>query len=152
MVAQAGFDEGFPIGVRFGLRIGRILGSLELFAALTPTALASEVKKRAYQELDFASLARDQQIEDDMRRRAFGSPAGNLLAQQEAAGNGYRNPNLGYHNIYSLNAVGFDQAGQTYPFRFRVHDLPFFFQGRFSASAITITITIFPNEPPKTVK
>jgi Essential protein Yae1, N terminal len=152
MVSQSAFDTGFPVGVDYGRRIGRILGMLEIFALLSPSPLAAEAKLRAYQELDGMALWRDDQIEEEMSKRGIGSPAGDLMAQPQTAGNGYGNPNLGYYNVYSFAAGGMGQQGQIYPF---FSSYPSFIPLSLafpplpqspSPFAITITISTNPNK------
>ena len=112
MVSQSAFDVGFPAGMNYGRRIGRILGILEVLVEMNPTMLVNEAKERAYQELDGMGLWRDEQIENEMSNRGVGNPAGDLMAQQQAAMNEEGNPNLGFRNIYSSIAGGIVQPGQ----------------------------------------
>ncbi len=76
--SQPAFDAGFPVGMHYGFRVGRVLGILEFALAGTTHDLGYEIMARANRELEVGPLVRDIEAEMGIVRDGILNGNGNV--------------------------------------------------------------------------
>ncbi len=110
--SQPAFDAGFPVGMHYGSRVGRVLGLLEFALAGATHQLGYEIMARANSELEVGPLVRDIEAEMGIVRDGALNGNGNVnvnwgpgvqMGWTNGDANGNANANANYMAIQPVS-------------------------------------------------